>query len=123
MSPLEDWEKNLRTVAAAAKDLDKLRASNLFSHVRSGAPEGGVRGLVGQMSKWDLNAKGLYALFNITAAALGMRYVLTQVSCVDAKLRRAIDYRPANTKAGPTGVCATDKFLKYISGFHGGEVP
>jgi hypothetical protein len=80
MSPLEDWVTNLKAVAAAATNASANRKVDLFNPIQGDAPDDRIRSVIGQMGRWDSSAKGLHALLNVSAAALGMRYILTEVS-------------------------------------------
>jgi hypothetical protein len=108
MSPLEDWwenwVRNLQSVAKTTMSLANERgAGALLQRARGNTTEERAHAMLDNMRRWDASAKGLYAIFNLTAAALGLRYVLTQ--------------------DGPAGVCATDGFLKYLTSLNPHAVP
>jgi hypothetical protein len=103
MSPLDGWWitwcKNLPLVTGAIESLTEERGSDvLLQRVRGGTAEEKARGLLNAMQKWDASAKGLYAMLNLSAAALGLRYILT---------------RP-----GTTGICSTESFVQYLIGLN-----
>jgi hypothetical protein len=94
------WFKNLQVVTGAIKSLTEERGSDvLLQRVRGGTAEEKARGLLNAMQKWDTSAKGLYAMLNLSTAALGLRYILTR-------------------RGNAAGICPTEGFVQYLVGLN-----